>query len=180
MYAGAPKFAQEFFFWSFHSRVCSSNWRKYLVVELHWYAQLYSSDTGSVKKGTNSFSRLFFFTAAYLFPIKSPFQYWTFKRSCTWPEVLQVWGVGGITGSWRTRIFKMSASTTPLATGRGGGRTSWRSDQDILSGHFQRIGPLGQFFLKVKISVSVSVSVFVRHTFSLFLPTLPEVQCPNF
>ena len=44
MYAGAPKFAQEFFFWSYHLRVCSSNYRKYFVVEEHWYGQLYSSD----------------------------------------------------------------------------------------------------------------------------------------
>ena len=35
MYTGAPKFAQELFFWSYHLRVCSSNYRKYVVVEEH-------------------------------------------------------------------------------------------------------------------------------------------------
>ena len=44
MYAGAPKFAQELFFWSCHLRVCSSYWRKYVVVGEHWYVQLYSSE----------------------------------------------------------------------------------------------------------------------------------------
>ena len=44
MYSGAPKFAQEFFFWSYHLRVCSFNYRKYFVVEEHRYVQLYSND----------------------------------------------------------------------------------------------------------------------------------------
>ena len=44
MHAGAPKFAQIFFFWSYRLRVCSSYWRKYFVVEEPWYIQLYSSD----------------------------------------------------------------------------------------------------------------------------------------
>ena len=50
MYAGPPKFAQELFFWSYHLRVRSSNYRKYLVVEEHWYVQLYSSDIVSNKE----------------------------------------------------------------------------------------------------------------------------------
>ena len=37
MYAGPPKIAQELFFWSYHLRVSSSNWRKYFVVEAHYY-----------------------------------------------------------------------------------------------------------------------------------------------
>ena len=45
--------------------------------------------------------------------------------------------VGGRTGSWRTRIFKRPASRTPLAIGGDAGRTSWRSDQDQLLGHFK-------------------------------------------
>ena len=43
MYAGAPKIAQELFFWSYHLRVCSSYWRKYFAVEKHWYVPLYSN-----------------------------------------------------------------------------------------------------------------------------------------
>ena len=43
IHAGAPKFAQELFFWSYRLRVCSSYWRKYFVVEDHCYIQLYSS-----------------------------------------------------------------------------------------------------------------------------------------
>ena len=44
VYAGAPKFPQELFFWSYYLRVCSSYWRKHLVVMEHWSVQLYSSD----------------------------------------------------------------------------------------------------------------------------------------
>ena len=43
MYAGPPKNAQELFFWSYHLRVSSSNWRKYFVVGAHWYIQPYTS-----------------------------------------------------------------------------------------------------------------------------------------
>ena len=48
MYAGAPKIAQELFFWSYHLWVGSSYWRKYLAVEKHCYVQLYTSDSGRV------------------------------------------------------------------------------------------------------------------------------------
>ena len=44
MYAGPPKIAQELFFLSHPLRVCSSNGRKYFVVEEHWYVQLSSSE----------------------------------------------------------------------------------------------------------------------------------------
>ena len=41
MYAGPPKIAQELFFWRYHLRVSSSNWRKYFVVGLlHSYHRL--------------------------------------------------------------------------------------------------------------------------------------------
>ena len=43
MYAGPPKNAQELFFWSYHLRVSSSNWRKYFVAGAHWYIQPYTS-----------------------------------------------------------------------------------------------------------------------------------------
>ena len=43
MYAGAPKIAQELFFWSYHLKVGSSYWRKYFAVEKHGYVQLYTS-----------------------------------------------------------------------------------------------------------------------------------------
>ena len=50
--------------------------------------------------------------------------------------------------------------------------------------NFQRIGPLGQFFLCVKMLVCLSVCLFVRDTFcfrlTVFLHPLPKVQCPNF
>ena len=53
MYARAPKFAQKLIFWSYHLRVCSPNWRKYFVVEEHWYVQLSSSVlTGHKKRKT--------------------------------------------------------------------------------------------------------------------------------
>ena len=44
MYSGAPKIAQELFFWSHHLGVGSSYWRKYFAVEKHSYVQLYTSD----------------------------------------------------------------------------------------------------------------------------------------
>ena len=43
MYAGAPKIEQEFFFWSYHLTICSSNLRTYFAVEKHLYVQLCSS-----------------------------------------------------------------------------------------------------------------------------------------
>ena len=44
MYAGPPRNAQELFFWGYHLRVSSSNWRQYFVVGAHGYIQPYTSD----------------------------------------------------------------------------------------------------------------------------------------
>ena len=53
MYAGPPKIAQELYFLSYHLRVSSSNWRKYFVVEKHWYIQPYTSDPYSIRNTDN-------------------------------------------------------------------------------------------------------------------------------
>ena len=49
---------------------------------------------------------------------------------------------------------------------------------------FQRIGPLGQFFLLVVMSVCVSVRPYVclllRYRLKVFLPPVPKVGCQTF
>ena len=49
--------------------------------------------------------------------------------------------------------------------------------------YFHRIGPVGQFFLLVKMSVRVcvrlSISSLLRYRLKVFLPPLPEVRCPK-
>ena len=150
MYAGPPKIAQVLFLWSYHLRVSSSNWRKYFVVEAHWYIQRYTSAAAAGSLDKDRRKNTFFHQNPP--PKRISVLIWAVREEPLWLEVSIPKTYTKGTNTWKTKNKQADNASYILNRHRGRYR-------EIVPLVTPRITSISMFYEKINYFISHVSSV---------------------